>query len=562
MSPPGALDTPGSERLADRLADFMVRARPTGDILFVSPPGAGWLGDDGPTRGGNLLDWLIPEDRAALATALAAVDAHGRLALQARFRHADGTHRAATIRILGLAAVTGHEECLVAAWSVESVNIEGPEPASPDSLTGLPGRAGLLNLLARLARPRAQGGAGPFALIHMDLDGFQKVNDALGHALGDQLLREAAARLTALLRGSDTVARTGSDEFALVLPGPQSPETIPPIARKILAAMQRPFLLEGHPLHLSATLGIALYPDHAEDDRQLFRCADVALNAAKAEGRNHWRLYQRDGAVEAVQGVALEEHMYDAIQNGEFEMHFQPIWRASSREIVGMEALMRWNRPGEGAISPARFIPLAERNGLIGFLGAWSLRMACHQAAQWETRWSCRLKASVNLSPAQFQKGDIVAVVRQALAESGLSPGDLSLEITEGALMQEPATSETMLTRLRALGVGVAVDDFGTGYSSLAYLKRFPLSVLKIDRSFVMDIENDASGRAIVSVILGLARELGLTVVAEGVETEAQLGMLVDKECDQVQGFLLGRPVSATEFEQRVESGAWKLEKR
>ena len=553
------------ERLLDRLADFLARVRPDGRIQFVSAQGLDWLGyaADALGKGDPLEDLLAPEDQAPVRQALTQAAGQGRLALSARLLRGDGTSVRVVCRVLGLAGTGAHAECLFAAWALGEVKAglerhgaRDDEPA-PDGLTGLPTRAWLMARLAELTRP---GAAQPgFALLHLDLDGFHKVNDALGHDAGDRLLVETAGRLKSLLRASDQVIRSGSDEFALLLPGASDEEAVLPVARKVMAALQRPFILGAGQAHLSASIGIALYPEHAQDGTQLFKCADVALSAAKREGRRRWCVYRREGSEALNRRLALEEALYDAIQNGEFEMHYQPIFRASTREMAGVEALMRWNRPGEGFVSPAEFIPLAESNGLIGFLGAWSLRASCHQVAQWNAAWDTRLRASVNLSPAQFRDGDLVTKVREALTESGLAPACLSLELTEGALMHDPAEAEALLLQLRGLGAGISVDDFGTGYSSLAYLKRFPLSTLKIDRSFVQDLERDANDLAIVSAILGLAQALGLHVVAEGVETEAQWAVLTDKGCDLIQGYLLGRPVNAQTLHDKVEGGEWLL---
>jgi diguanylate cyclase (GGDEF)-like protein len=454
-----------------------------------------------------------------------------------------------------------HVELLFAAWDVGVMPEVRAHPESPyqrDELTGLANRGNLQRQLADMIRSTPPGAAG-FALLHMGLDGFQKVNEALGPELGDQLLVESAKRLQSLLRATDVIARTGGDEFTLILAGTHAEADVLLVARKILMAMQRPFVLAERHLHLSASIGIARFPEHAVEGLLLFRCAGIALSMAKEAGRNRFQLYVPEGGAANQQRVVLEERMYDAIQNGEFEMNYQPLFRADTRKLVGVEALMRWNHPGAGFVSPAEFIPLAEKNGLIGFLGTWSLRVCCHQVARWNESWGIRLGASVNLSPVQFRRGDLTATVLGALRESGLPAECLTLEITEGALMQDPENTQRLLDSLRESGVGISVDDFGTGYSSLAYLKRFRLTSLKIDRSFVNDLSRDANDQAIVSAIVSLAKELGLKVVAEGVQTEAQLAILQGKGCDVVQGYLLGKPVSVDEFARKVEMGEWSL---
>ena len=562
--PPDAHKAPtGHERLADRLADFLARVSPEGRILFVSRQGAEWLGygEHFFNKGDDLATVVLPEDRPLLGQVLAQPPGGERQALTLRLIRQDGNRVTATCRVLTLVAAGKHTELLFAAWDVGdalAARSGEPETLPSDPLTGLPTRGQLLHRLAELTRPDLPQRSG-FALMHLDLDGFQKVNDALGHGMGDQLLVETASRLTAQLRASDLVARSGSDDFVLILAGPHDQEAVSQVARKVLASIQRPYHLGERHLHLTASIGIALYPEHAGDGEQLLKYADIALASAKAGGRNRWQFYRSGGGERASREISLEERMYTAVQNGEFEMYYQPICRAASREMVYAEALMRWHRPGEGFVSPAEFIPLAERNGLIGFLGAWSLRASCHQAAAWTKAWGRPMHMSVNLSPVQFGHGDVVTMVRSALSESGLPANCLTLEITEGTLMRDAEESKVLLERLRELGVGISVDDFGTGYSSLAYLKRFPLSTLKIDRSFVAELDRDGNDLAIVSVILGLARELDLAVVAEGVETESQLQLLVDKGCKLVQGYLLGRPVAAQELGGKVESGEWKV---
>jgi len=549
--------------LLDRLADFLVRVTPSGQILFISNGSPQWLGypEGSALKGTDLWPLVVQDDHEALKTALSQAVDQGRQVLRIRLIRGDGEVLPVTCRALPLIPGKSTSPVLVAAWDIGARHGSDPVSATHqglDPVTNLPTRRLLLEKLEEMTQAEVIGDEG-FSLMHLDLDGFQKVNDALGQVAGDQLLKEAAGRLSALVRASDFVARSGSDEFCLILSGTHDEGATIQVARKVLTAMQRPYQLGGRNLRLTASIGIALYPEHASEGEQLFKCADIALTTAKAGGRNRWQFYRQGGVAEANKRFALEEHLYDAIQNGEFEMVYQPIFRTSDRDVWSLEALMRWNRPGEGAISPVEFIPVAERNGLIGLLGAWSLRVSCHQVARWNKAWGVSMGISVNLSPAQFRQGDIVATVQDALAESQLPPDLLTLEITEGTLMQDPVETQELLNRLRDLGVGVSVDDFGTGYSSLAYLKRFPLSSFKIDRSFVSELERGGNDLAIVSVILGLARDLGLKVVAEGVETEEQLVLLKDKGCDLVQGYLLGRPAAATELENKVESGEWKV---
>jgi diguanylate cyclase (GGDEF)-like protein/PAS domain S-box-containing protein len=418
--------------------------------------------------------------------------------------------------------------------------------AAHDALTGLPNRA---LLAARIdhafaqSRRRAQG----FALGVADLDTFKRINDSLGHGAGDEVLRQVAERLRRTLREVDTIARVGGDEFVIVLPEMENDRQVGRLARRVIEAMQLPFVVAGETLFVTLSLGFALHPEHGPDADSLMRCADAALYRAKDLGRNRWQLFDTNLAASRSEYLKLEHAMFEAVRNGEFLLHYQPIARTDGT-VVGSEALMRWPHPVYGMISPADFIPIAETNGLITLLGAWALRTACMQAVRWEAGGLVGLSVSVNVSPRQFRHGDFVEQVRQAITESGIEPRRLVLEITEGVLLQNPEQTAALLEALRTLGVRIAVDDFGTGYSSLAYLKRFPLSSLKIDRSFVRDMTRSSNDRVIVSAVLSLARELGLQVVAEGVEDAEQLAFLSDKRCPLVQGYYIGRPMPADEF--------------
>ncbi len=424
--------------------------------------------------------------------------------------------------------------------------------AAHDPLTGVPNRALLAERIEQvLAQARRSGGG--FAVAVVDLDGFKRINDSLGHAVGDALLRQAAGRIKTQLRGDDTVGRIGGDEFALVLPGIASPEQVDVIARRLVESMQLPFLVAGHTLFASMSMGFALHPVHAVAAESLMRCADMALYRAKDLGRNRWQLFSENLAATRSRHLELERAMFEAVRNGEFRLHYQPIARTDGT-VIGAEALMRWPNVAGAAVPPTEFIPIAEANGLINLLGEWALRTACMQAVRWDSEGLEGLSVSVNVSPRQFRHDHFVNHVRQALAESSLTPSRLTLEITEGVLMHSPEQALAVLGTLRRLGVHIAIDDFGTGYSSLSYLKRFPLSSLKIDRSFVRDMLHSPNDLIIVSAVLGLARELGLQVVAEGVEEERQLELLREKGCPMVQGFYIGRPVRAEDFGSAVSA--------
>lgn len=415
-----------------------------------------------------------------------------------------------------------------------------------DVLTGLPGKV-LLDDRVSMGIYAAQREKSLLSLIVLGLDGFRKINDLLGHSIGDELIKAVSERLQSCVRRSDTVARVKDDEFAMVMMG-VGQNNVDLIARKMLAGVQRPFRIHEHTLHVSASFGISMYPEHGENASQLYRNAEMAMYRAKALGKNHWQIYSDQIDDTGRSDLSLESAMYEGIENGEFTLHYQPIFCVQTGHLRGAEALMRWQNPNHGFISPMKFIPLAENSGLIKILGAWALRSACHQAKQWRDAGLEDFYISVNVSPRQFMQEDFLEVINGALSESGLLPENLMLEITEGVLMDNPQQSGEILTQLHAAGIRIAVDDFGTGYSSLSYLKKFPLSVLKIDKSFVDDLVNSVEDMAIVGTILSLAEGLNLQVVAEGVENDAQLGFLRQEGCNLVQGYLTGRPVNSELF--------------
>ena len=419
-----------------------------------------------------------------------------------------------------------------------------------DHLTGLPGRV-LLDDRIKVGITTAQREQKCLTLLLLNLDGFRKINDSLGHVIGDQLIKAMADRLKTVIRSNDTMARVGGDEFALIMTGSCQHKDAELIARKIVAAVQRPFQIDGHNLYISTSLGIAIYPDHGDIPATLLGHAEMAMRSAKALGKSHWKIYSPQIDGDAKGELSLESDMHDGIRNGEFLLHYQPIFCVKTGMLKGAEALMRWDRPGQGLISPARFIPLAESSGLIEILGAWALRMACRQAKLWQEAGIPDFYVSVNASPRQFMQEGFPDLIDKALSESGLAPSSLMLEITEGVLMNDPERSGALLTKLRASGVKIAIDDFGTGYSSLAYLKKFPLSVLKIDKSFIDDVVKCAEDMAIVSAVLSLAGGLDLVVVAEGVEHAEQLEFLKSKGCNLVQGYLTGRPMNVDAFHEK-----------
>jgi diguanylate cyclase (GGDEF)-like protein len=434
-----------------------------------------------------------------------------------------------------------------------------------DALTDLPNRTLFTERLERtLARLHGEnrledyGSAPPVeawlvAVLFLDLDNFKDVNDTLGHAAGDALLRLVAGRVSHCLRREDTLARLGGDEFAVLLSEEvERREQVAAVAQRVISAVSAPYVLDGHEARVGTSVGITLCArgDDGVEPALLFRQADIALYQAKAKGRGTYCFFQAGMDAVLHRRNEMEHDLRRALAQGGLEVHFQPVVALAPRRIVGAEALARWKHPEHGMVPPAEFIPLAERAGLIGELGAWVLRAACARAACWGG-----LCVAVNLSPEQVRRPGLVELVTMVLAETGLAPSRLELEITEGLLLHETAVTLATLTRLRALGVGIALDDFGTGYSSLSYLRRFPFTKLKVDRGFVAGMAGEAGAAAIVQAVVTLGRSLAMRVSAEGIETEAQLDLLRTMGCDEGQGYLLGRPCLAAEFEQQVALG-------
>ncbi len=420
-----------------------------------------------------------------------------------------------------------------------------------DPLTELPNRT-LLRDRAEQAlnqASRLQAGA---ALLFLDLDHFKTINDSLGHLSGDTLLQEVTQRIRAALRQSDTVGRLGGDEFLIML-GRSDAASAAHVAHNLLNRISQPFVTEGHTLTVTASIGIALYPDDGKDFDELHKNADISMYKAKELGRNRYHFFTPELNNSAMERLTLENALRDALGQNQFTLHYQPQIDLASDRVIGVEALLRWTHPEMGAISPAKFIPIAEDSGLIGKIGAWVLREACRQAKAWQDAGLPPMVVAVNVSTRQFSLSDIQGLVRQALDDSGLAPEYLEVEITESLLAQDLEYTLDALNHINTLGVQIAVDDFGTGYSSLAYLKRFPLHKLKLDQSFVRDLEQDADDRAIASGVVNLGHSLGLEVIAEGVETQAQLDILRALGCDEVQGYLYSRPLPAADLAAWLE---------
>ncbi len=423
--------------------------------------------------------------------------------------------------------------------------------AYTDLLTGLPNRL-MLSQRVDFAVRLAERDGGEFAVLFMDLDRFKNINDSLGHVFGDRVLVEVAGRIATCLRQVDTLCRLGGDEFVAYLHQADvaAAETV---ARRILESLAQPFMLEKTPFSVSSSIGVAMFPNDGQTLDDLIKCADTAMYRVKERGRANFRFYQRQMNVEMLSRMKMDHAMRLAMENGLFRLHYQPQVRLSSGQVVGVEALIRWLDPELGHVSPADFIPLAEETGYIVTIGTWVLGEAVRQAAKWQ-HMGWPTVVSVNVSALQFQQGDFVDHVAAALAREGLAPELLELELTESILVKDAAEALARLEALAALGVTLSIDDFGTGYSSLAYLKKFPIHKLKIDRSFISGLPEDENDHAIVSAIIQMGRALKLTVIAEGVETIAQRAMLQHLQCDQYQGYLCAPGLPAEELERTIET--------
>jgi diguanylate cyclase (GGDEF)-like protein/PAS domain S-box-containing protein len=451
-------------------------------------------------------------------------------------------------RVIG-AVIVFHDVSAARAMSLEMTH-----SAQHDLVTNLPNRLLLSDRLSQsIALGRRQNR--PVAVLFLDLDRFKYINDSLGHATGDKLLQSVSKRLLASVRGSDTVSRQGGDEFVILLSEITHPEDAATSATKILLSVSAPYSIEGHDLHIDGSIGISVYPEDGEDAETLIKNADMAMYHAKERGLNNFQFFKAEMNLKAVERQSLEGNLRRALEREEFLLHYQPKVNLDSGEITGVEALIRWQQPDRGLVSPSQFVPIAEECGLIVRIGRWVLREACRQAHEWQDAGLPFKRVSINVSAPEFRHKGFVEGVRTILSETGLEARYLDLELTEGVLMVGAESTGSILHELKTIGIHLAVDDFGTGYSSLSYLRQFPVDVLKIDQSFIQQITSDPDDATIVSAIIDLGNTLKKRVIAEGIETLAQLAFLQARHCAEGQGYLFSRPLAAAQFAHLLQTG-------
>ena len=498
-------------------------------------------------------DFIHPDDRdRVLAGVHRAIDSgEDTWKDEYRFRRSDGSDAYVLDRGFVVRDADGRAVRMIGAMMDISgrrhAEAELAHLAQFDTLTGLPNRNLLRDRLAQaVARVQREGWL--TAVLFLDLDRFKEINDTLGHATGDEVLKIVAARMRAVVRETDTVARFGGDEFTLLLEDVKTPSDVAAVARKLLAVLEQPMPVEGRDLFVSASIGIAVCPQDGRDSQTLLRHADTAMYAAKAAGRNTFEFYAARMGAAAKERMTVEASLRQALERQAFVLHYQSILDVKTGALRGAEALVRWQHPEWGLVAPARFIGVAEASGLIVPLGEWILHEACRQAVAWRAAGLPPLRISVNLSARQFRKAALAELIAVTLARTGLPASSLTVELTESLLMENAEASRGMLADLKAQGVHIALDDFGTGYSSLSYLKQFPLDVVKIDRSFIRDVTTDPDDATIVRAMIALAHNLGFALTAEGVETAEQLAFLGEHGCDTAQGYFFSKPVPAETF--------------
>ena len=525
-----------------------------GSIRTINPALCRMLGQDAPPPGADFDQVLrMPELRDSIAQALATPDYREECVVALP---ADGEPQRSQPQYLRFAVsrawLDDEKLVLVIAEDVTGPMLAKAELlrlASHDVLTGLANRSLLMDRLDQ-ALAMARRGRRQVAVLFIDLDRFKNINDSLGHEAGDQVIVEAGRRLSASVRKGDTVARLGGDEFVVLMPDIEHSRAAAILSAKLQEALLLPMNVFGHEFSPIGSIGISVYPRDGEDSTTLLKCADSAMYGSKGQGGNHYSFYTAEMGAQAYEHLRMEGALQRALQREEFLLHYQPVVDIETGRVTGVEALLRWQPLDRPMVSPADFIPLAEETGLIVPIGDWVLATAMKQQVAWVEAGLPSLRVSVNLSARQFLGQDVAQRVGALLLETGCDPACLTLEITESVLMENPVAATETMGRLAAMGVQLAIDDFGTGYSSLASLKRFPIHSLKIDRSFVMDLTQDADDAAIVNAVIALAHSMKLNVIAEGVETREQLAFLQQHGCDQMQGYCFSKPVAPQGIEQ------------
>ena len=537
--------------MAENSTDLISRTTFSGVMLYASDAARVLLGyDPAELVDRSIFSYIHEDDHDLVREATRSVGRSPKT-FAYRVRHRDGSILwfETTTRAVGSAGEPG--ELISVSRDISSrkrVEEQIEHQAYHDALTGLPNRLLFRDRLT-VALAQARRTQSILAVMFLDLDRFKNVNDTLGHSLGDELLKAVAARLRSALREGDSIARMGGDEFTVLMTDLGTSDGAATIAQKLIDAISQPMRIEGHDLFITTSIGIAVYPSDGDSAEVLLKNADHAMYRAKEAGRNSYQLCTPAMNHRALERLSLENALRWALERGEFELHYQPQFDVVTRRITGMEALIRWNRPGIGLTSPATFIPIAEETRLIVPIGEWVLREACRQAKVWQQSRFPGMRIAVNLSPRQFQHSDLRRMIVSALDGSGLDAHSLEVEITETTAMQNTDRTTATLRALREMGVRIAVDDFGTGHSSLNYLRRFPIDRVKIDQSFVHEVEESRSDRAIVAAVIEMAKGLGLAVTAEGVETHGQLAFLEREGCEEVQGYLFGRPLAPEAYE-------------
>jgi diguanylate cyclase (GGDEF)-like protein/PAS domain S-box-containing protein len=534
-----------------------------GIVRYVSPTvQSAWGYHPESVEGHPIVEWVHPEDlEHLLGTLNAALKQPGAtLAAEVRLKHADGSWRAFEVIVnnqLADAAVAGMVSTYHDITERKSFESDLRYLAFHDPLLDMPNRVMFMERLEHaLADRRAADSR--VGVIFVDLDNFKLINDSLGHETGDQLLMAVAERLRASVRSADNTARLGGDEFTVLLESIHSADEAIAVASRILECIQQPIDLSGHEVTPSASIGIAVSGPGQDTADALLRCADQAMYRAKANGKGRFELFDHSMALHAMERLELQEDLRRALERGELRVAYQPVVSLATERICGAEALVRWQHPRRGLVSPCDFIPLAEETGLIIAIGEWVLREACRQARWWQTECpgASDFTMNVNLSGKQIQRGGLAEVVARILQQTGLHPSSLTLEITESVAMEDAESTLANLRELKQLGVQIAMDDFGTGYSSLSYLKRFPVDQVKIDRSFIDGLGHDPDDTAIVRAVVALARALSLQVTAEGIEKQDQVSFLRNLGCERGQGYLFARPAPAEVLSQLLLAGA------